>query len=95
MKLDSAIHRMRPGVILADHGLAFAQACGRHFARIDTEIGEFLHNRIGAPHAEFFIIFIRADAIGVAFDDDGDVVLILLALGGQVDLAFAKIGQLS
>ena len=63
-------------------------------ASVDAEPNQFVHHGLGAVQAELLIVVIGAAIVGMTFDDHGQIVFLLEALGGKVNLAFAEVSQI-
>src|SRR6185503_1365591 len=73
LKLDAAVDRARPLVLLIDQWRVFADACGGHAVRIDSLSRQLAHHGLSAPLTELAIVFIAAGRVSMAFDDNSDI----------------------
>jgi hypothetical protein len=74
--------------------LTFADTIRRNAPTLDAEPNQFVHHGLGAVQAELLIVVIGAAIVGMTFDDDGQIVFLLEALGGKENLTFAEVGQI-
>ena len=70
----------RPLGIFIDQRRILAGARHRHAARVDPLCGKLAHHRLGTALTELTIVLFAAHRIGMAFDDDGDIVFFFQAL---------------
>ena len=74
--------------------MTFTNTVRRNAPTVDAEPNQFVHYGLGAVQAELLIVVIGAAIVGMTFDDDGQIVFLLEALGGEEYLTFAEVGQI-